>query len=442
MTTKECFSPRTFTLKVLVLVSLISPWAMGQETVLYTFTGGADGGQPVGTMVLDGAGNMYGTTQSGGQFNKGTVFTVSPAGQECVLHSFGAFNGDGEFPQSGVIFDGAGNLYGTTFEGGAHQNGTVFKLTGVGCTWTEQILYSFCSIGYPINCNDGSLPIAGLTLNNQGVLLGTTSAGGQQDGTDGVVFDLVPTGSGYTENVIYAFPGGTNGSVPGSGLALDSSGNLYGEVFLGGSADLGLVYKLVAQSGGGWQYTVIFNFNGLNGGNPLSDSVILDTAGNVYGTTNGGGICGEFLGGCGVVYELSPNGNGGYSQTRLYRFAGGLDGALTQAGLTMDSSGDLYGSTVHGGGAGCGNGYGCGIAFELIPASGGTWTEAILSGFHGTDGRKPEAGLTLLPGAASYMTEAQGSAPPIKRGCPGGCYGNTMQGGTYDQGVVYSLPSQ
>jgi uncharacterized repeat protein (TIGR03803 family) len=437
----------TFHLSVRLIVAIpillfsLGSWALGQETVLYNFTGGADGGQPVGTMVLDNAGNLYGATEAGGEFNKGTVFMVTAAGQECVLHSFGAFNGDGEFPVAGVIFDSAGNLYGTTLGGGTQLDGTVFKLTGVGCSWVEQILYSFCSVGYPMNCNDGSTPEAALTLYNGGILLGTTTSGGGNGGANGVVFQLVPSGSGYAESVIYNFPQSINGAVPGSGLAVDSNGNLYGEVFLGGTGNVGLVYKLVAQSGGGWNYTVIFNFNGPNGGNALGDSVILDASGNLYGTTEGGGICGQFLGGCGVVYELSTNGNGGYNQTRLYQFAGGLDGALTQAGLTMDSSGNLYGSTVHGGGAGCGNGYGCGLDFELIPIAGGNWTEAILNGFNGTDGRRPEAGLTLPLATANHVT-AQNSPRPIKRGCPGGCYGSTLQGGAYDQGVVYSLPSQ
>ena len=441
MATTAFLSKDKLRVGVLVLiVSLISSWALGQETVLYTFTGGADGGQPVGTMVLDNSGNLYGTTQSGGQFNKGTVFMVTPAGQECVLHSFGAFSGDGEFPEAGVIFDNAGNLYGTTSAGGAQQSGAVFKLSGIGCSWTEQVLYSFCSIGYPLNCNDGSSPFTGLTLNNQGVLFGTTILGGGSS-LGGVVFELVPGGSGYTENVIYAFPGGADGSGPASGVALDTAGNLYGEVETGGSAGVGLVYKLSPQSGS-WKYTVILDFNGVNGASPNLDSVILDSAGNVYATTDNGGICGEFLGGCGVVFELSPNKNGGYNQTRLYEFAGGLDGAAPETGLTMDSSGDLYGSTARGGGAGCGNGLGCGIAFELTPIVGGSWTEAILSGFDGTNGRKPEAGLTLPPGTANSMTDDSDSPPAGKRGCPGGCSGNTLLGGAYDQGVVFSLPSQ
>lgn len=412
-----------------------------QETVLYTFTGGTDGGFPIGDLVQDSEGNFYGTTYIGGANGLGTVFEVSSTGVETVLYSFNAFNqpGDGAYPEAGLIFDSAGNLYGTTTGGGNPSfAGTVFELSPSGGGWTETILYRFCpTIG---SCTDGEEPYSSLVFDKSGNLYGTTFAGSSGFGT---VFEVSPNGSGgYTETVIHSFAGGTDGADPQTPVAIDSSGNLYGTSYGGGALQCGiggegcgLVYKLSPVQGG-WSYTVIQNFTGFDGGFPDS-SLLLDTAGNLYGTTRFQGLIGPcgligFIG-CGAVFELSPNGSGGYTESVIYRFAGGNDGANPTHALTMDSSGNLYGTTSAGGGLGC-DGSGCGTVFELIPQTGGGWKETILNSFNNTDGANPEAGIQMTSGAVKLETK-----PPGKKGCVGNCFGSCYYGGAKSFGVVYSL---
>jgi uncharacterized repeat protein (TIGR03803 family) len=207
----------------------------GKETLLYTFTGGSDGGQPIAGLLIDAAGNLYGTTSLGGTFNGGTVFKIDTSGNETVLHRFGPAP-DGGYPYSGLVMDPAGNLYGTTLEGGLSDNGVVFKLDVAG---NETVLYSFCSLS---NCLDGSEPFAGLTMDATGNLYGTTGFGGAYN--NGTVFQLDTTGS---ETVMYSFEGGADGSVPYAGLILDSAHDLYGTTPGGGASNLGTVFELNAS---------------------------------------------------------------------------------------------------------------------------------------------------------------------------------------------------
>jgi uncharacterized repeat protein (TIGR03803 family) len=333
----------------------------GKETVLYTFTGGADGGVPSG-LIRDREGNLYGTTLGGGSSSlaAGTVFKVDNTGHETVLHSFcsAANCADGNTPNAGVIRDEEGNLYGTTIGGGEfciEQSGcgVVFKLDRAG---QETVLYNFCPNGYG-NCTDGSAPSSGLIRDAVGNLYGTTLGGGANG--DGTVFKLDPTGR---ETVLHSFAGGADGSYVVAGLILDEEGNLYGTTAGGGSGGGGTVFK-VDPAG---KEKVLYSFTGgTDGGWP--NGLIRDEQGNLYGTTLFGGLapasspCGVSF--CGVVFKLEPTGK----ETVLYSFTGGADGANPSAALLRDFAGNLYGTASSGGDLSCFPPYGCGVVFKLNP---------------------------------------------------------------------------
>jgi uncharacterized repeat protein (TIGR03803 family) len=265
----------------------ISP--TGTETILHSFGGSSDGGEPYAGLITDSAGNLYGTTTVGGANGGGTVFRISPGGMETVLYSFGASNTDGYNPLGGLVMDSAGNLYGTTQMGG-YGSGTVFKINSAG---TEKILYD---IGASF---DGEYPYSGLVMDSAGNLFGTTQYAQQSDGT---VFEI---GANGTNTLLYAFGVGEAGSAassqgagPIAGLILDNAGNLYGTTIFGGTNGFynGTVYKL---SPGGAE-TVLYSF-GANAGDGTRPNagVIMDSAGNLYGTTINGGANGK-----GTVYVI------------------------------------------------------------------------------------------------------------------------------------------
>ena len=288
--------------------------------VLYSFcpqSGCADGAQPVAGLIMDAAGNLYGTTRIGGAGvdcggpSCGVVFKLAPDGTQTVLYSFCPQSGcaDGAGPRAGLLMDAAGNLYGTTFSGGAQGSGVVFKLAPDG---TETVLYSFCS---QANCTDGLQPFAGLIMDAAGNLYGTTKVGGT-GGTggafgQGVVFKLAPDG---TQTVLYSFcsqANCTDGSTPLAGLIMDAAGNLYGTTVTGGGTpnpDLpppstGVVFALAPDG----TETVLYSFcsqlpNCTDGASPGA-GLIMDAAGNLYGTTALGGIA---PGNSGVVFALTP----------------------------------------------------------------------------------------------------------------------------------------
>ncbi len=390
----------------------LTPQAGGgwTEQVLYTFNGTAtDGASPYAGLISDAAGNLYGTTLEGGD-SWGTVFELTPqAGggwTEQVLHSFNAFNGtDGFLPYAGLIFDAAGNLYGTTSGGGTFGGGTVFELTPQsGGGWTEQVLYSFNQNG-----TDGYTPEAGVIFDAAGNLYGTTYWGGTYD--HGTVFELTAqAGGGWTEQVLHSF-NGTDGSHPNAGLIFDGVGNLYGTTSAGGTYDNGTVFELTAQAGGGWTENVLhsFNDNGTDGYNPQA-GLVFDGSRNLYGTTMYGGLNGD-----GTVFELTPRAGGTWTENVLYDFGNGTDGHGPAAGLIFDGAGNLYGTTLFGGA----NSYGA--VFELTPTGGGGWTEKVLHSFdiNGTDGYNPYAGLIF--------------------DAAGNLYGTTLAGGTYNNGVVFEI---
>jgi uncharacterized repeat protein (TIGR03803 family) len=253
------------------------------ESVLYRFcqlTNCADGYEPYAGLTLDAAGNLYGTTPYGGASGIGIVFKLSPNGgswTESVLHSFSGFPKDGDEPFSGLIFDAVGNLYGSTGAGGAFGNGTVFELTpNSGGSWTESVLHSFGGA-------DGAGP-TGVTFDTAGNLYGTTAGGGASN--VGTVFKLTLKSNGkWKENVLHSFAKRA-GANPYAGVTFDVAGNLYGTTVNGGSANDGVVFKLFPQSGGRWTYSVLQVFKGNPGVNPYG-GVVLDQAGKLYGTTNG-----------------------------------------------------------------------------------------------------------------------------------------------------------
>jgi len=320
----------------------------GDETILLNFTGNGqpDGLTPVGSLVSDPDGNLYGTTLNGGSYSYGTVFQLLSNGQASDLHSFGGWvTGDGASPFSGLVRDGEGNLYGVTNNGGT---GTVCVTTGGGCgtlyeiqaDGEETLLYQFGTIA-----GDAASPMSGL------LLVGTTlygTAGGGASGY-GVVFSF-DLASG-TETVIYNFVGGTDGKYPAGILVHDGEGNLYGVTQSGGSQfDAGTVFKLNPSTGA---ESVLYSFqlSATDGGGPTAGPV-MDSGGNLYGTTQHAGAHD-----CGTAYKLSPTG----SITTLYAFNCSTDGFVSNGSLVMDAKGNLYGTTSSGGANGFGN------VFKLSP---------------------------------------------------------------------------
>jgi len=312
----------------------------GKESVLHNFGGGGDGKGPVASLLWDSSGNLYGTTFFGGG-GFGAVFKLNKAGAETMLHPF---NGtDGEAPAAGVIQDTAENLYGTTTSGGGNGAGIVFKLSKSG---VETILYNFCSLS---SCTDGFLPVAALIRDTQGDLYGTTENGGAGGFTGGVVFKL---GANDKETVLYPFTGGSGGGEPVAGLIQDAAGNFYGTTMAGGNSGNGVVFEL-SNSG---KETVLHSFTGSNDGSTPVAGLILDPAGNLYGTTKMGGKFNN-----GVVFKLTPQSSGKWKETVLHNFTGGNDGGQPLGGLVQDRAGNLYGTASTGGK------YGYGVAFKLVP---------------------------------------------------------------------------
>lgn len=271
------------------------PWNI---STLYEFRGSGDGNNPYfGEVAFDPAGNVYGTSMNDGQYGGGTVWKLSHANgtwTETILHNFG--NGqDGSTPMHGVIIDSAGNLYGTTYQGGTVGNGTVFELSPSGGSWTETILANIEGTAL------GGYPEAGLVMDAAGNLYGATSIGGVGDGS---VFELSRSGGSWQLTVLYSFPPAYIEGVVGN-MVFDSHGNLYGTTESGGADEWGMIFKL-SPNGGSWTFTDVHDFFAIDGANPTGDLVI-DSTDNIYGTTTGGGLYANCPGGgCGVVWKLTP----------------------------------------------------------------------------------------------------------------------------------------
>ncbi len=309
----------------------------GTETLLTEFVhAGKEGSQPRGGLIVDGSGNLYGTTAYGGKCDYlggsgcGTVFEIATDGTETVLHDFGKKKKDGQLPLATLTRDAAGNLYGTTESGGAHSQGTVFKLAPDG---SETILYSFCKQS---GCADGKEPVGGVILDQSGDLYGTTGLGGDANCNCGVAFELSASGK---ETVLHAFLGANDGATPYAGLTMDASGDLYGTTLKGGSGGYGTVFEIPA--GGGESVLHAFT-GGTDGGLPYA-GLVADSSGNVYGAASTGGANNK-----GVIFEI-PSGGG---ETVLYNFCSLAhcdDGWTPYGSLIEDANGDLYGTTTLGG---------------------------------------------------------------------------------------------
>jgi uncharacterized repeat protein (TIGR03803 family) len=380
-------------------------------STLYSFcseTNCMDGSGPHGTLIKDKDGNFYGTTNSGGAysvepgFGYGTVFELTLSGEqwsEKVLHSFGA-TGDGATPNGVLVFDGKGNLYGTTMRGGAFGYGTVFELTPSGSGWTETILHSFGS-----SSTDGTNPAAGLILVKD-KLYGTTETGGTNNYETvcpegcGTVFELALSKSVWKETVLYNFcsdSGCTDGGVPVTAVLDDSEGNLYGTTADGGADSYGTVFKLT-PSGSSWTETVIHSFAGgvSDGAAPQpGDDLVSDKSGNIYGVTLLGGD-GPCTAGCGTVFEVTSSG------TESVIFANFDEYFWPWGPLVLDSKGNLYGTTA----------YSSGSVYELTPSN-GTWTLTLLHVFNESqnqDGFEPYGGVIFGKDGVLYGTTAEGGA--------------------------------
>ena len=377
------------------LAAVPSSWAQ-IYTVLYTFTGGTDGAAP-GGLVRDSAGSLYGTTRSGGQFGYGTVFKLSRKGQFSVLHAF-ANGADGNTP-GGLVMDSAGDLYGSAAGGGRFNSGTIFKLANKR---KFSVLYSFTGGA------DGKAPSGGFVWDADGNLYGTTYGGGdEQDcgGGCGVVFKLDTNGN---QTVLYTFSDFADGQQPSAGLTLGPDGRLYGTTDFGGNINCGDL----SGNGCGVAFdldmhgneTVFRSFEYSAGDDPTA-GLIRDAAGNFYGTTVFGGYGSPTAGGnlpcggtgCGVAFKLDKEGG----ETVLHRFTGGADGAAP-LGLIADSVGNLYGATVQGGRPGCED-YACGVVFKLDQSG----TETVLHTFDDTS-FGPEAGIIMDSAGNIYGTTTFG----------------------------------
>lgn len=402
-------------------VSIASPLlAASTERVLYTFSDTAtSGSHPHAGLISDAAGTLYGTTVQGGINNQGTIFQLTPGTNgtwtETVLYSFcsARYCRDGSESFAGLILDAAGNLYGTTQFGGAYGYGAVFQLSpGSNGTWTETVLRSF-----DISSKGGGVyPLSSLIFDTGGHLYGTTQQGGFYG--FGTIFRLTPGSNGkWTEEALHNFNhNGKDGFYPSGGLIFDAAGNLYGITAGGGAYGYGTVFKLAPGTGGKWTESLLHSFNNANGAGPQT-GLIFDTVGNLYGTTLYGGASGTNCGqGCGTVFQLSPGTNGKWTEKVLRNFNSiAKDGFSPYAGLVFDAAGNLYGTTA-GGGA-----YGDGTVFQLTPGTNGKWTEKMLHSFKqtGKGGYGPYGNLIFDAAGNLYSTTVDGGGS----GCGGVGFG-------------------
>jgi uncharacterized repeat protein (TIGR03803 family) len=384
------FATRTFLFTALLATAA---WAASTTKLIYSFAGGSDGSYTDTELVMDSMGNVYGTTVQDGAHGSGTVFQVTPAGVHTVLYNFTG-GADGGEPYKGVTLDSHGNLYGTavTGGGGACEGGcgVVFALTNSGGTWTQTVIHAFTGA-------DGSGPGSPVSFDARGNLYGTTPTGGANG--VGTVYRMSPNGSGgWNFRVIHTFTGGPDGAggsagrllidragniygacttggangfgnvfkmsavqgkwqltplyafqdspdgaLPYGGLVFDKSGNLYGTTYYAGAHDLGTVYKLT-NTNGTWTESVLYSFKGGTDGSAPISSLVADASGNFYGTTSGGGTSLD----CGVIFKMT-HGSSGWTESVVYRFPGKPNPGFAYNGMVRDATGNFWGATVHGG---------------------------------------------------------------------------------------------
>jgi uncharacterized repeat protein (TIGR03803 family) len=393
-------------LSVFAIAAMLVTTASASSTkVIYSFAGGKDGEYLDTDLVMDAAGNIYGSTVSGGDFGGGTVFELSPSGsswKHTVLYSFTGGKDGGE-PYKGVTLDSQGNIYGTAVTGGGGSCeggcGVAFKLTNNGGTFTYSAMHIFTG------GNDGSGPGSGLTFDQQGNVYGMTPTGGAFG--LGTIYQLKPqSGGSYKFNLVHAFTGGNDGSSGSAGrLVFDHAGNIYGVATVGGALGKGVAFELT-HSQTGWTLTPLYAFQDQPDGALPYGGLLFDKAGNLYGTTYYAGA-----NDVGTVYKLTHS-NGAWTESVLYSFKGGSDGSSPISTVVSDAAGNLYGTTSDGGSS-CA----CGVIFKLAH---GAWTETVQYRFTGA----PNAGF-------AYNGMISGSG--------GKFYGATVHGGPSNDGTIYEF---
>jgi uncharacterized repeat protein (TIGR03803 family) len=390
-------------------LALLLGYASATTTQIYSFAGGSDGEYLDTELVIDKAGNLYGTSVQGGTFGGGTVFELSPSASgwtHAVLYNFTG-GVDGGEPYKGVTLDAHGNLYGTAVTGGSGSCeggcGVVYKLTNSGGVWSQSVIHAFTG------GNDGSGPGSPVAIDNHGNVYGTTPTGGSK--SNGVVYEIKPAANGgWNFAVIHAFTGGNDGlGGSASRFLIDGTGNLYNVSTVGGAKGFGNVYEL-SPNAGKWTFTTLYSFQDQPDGASPYGGVIFDQAGNLYGTTYYAGA-----NDLGTVYKLTRN-QGSWSETVLYSFKGGSDGNSPISTLAADAQGNLYGTTSDGGAAACG----CGTIFRLSHGSGGTWAESVAYRFPGS----PKPGFAYN----GMVSDGKGSF-----------YGTTVHGGATNDGAIYKF---
>jgi hypothetical protein len=422
-----------------------------RQVTLYDFSGGGDGADPWQSLAFDSKGNLYGVTAFGGGSEScfdsdgcGTVFELVREGSRKWKHRIVyAFENNeiGDAP-NGIVIDNAGVLYGTTLLGGNQGCSTAVDYEVPGCgtifalTATPDHGWKYHQVlAFPYG--DGQNPAAGLVPDGSGNLYGTTPYGGAfADNGGGVVFKLGRgANGGWSERLLHSFGGPNDGQLPAGNLIFDTSGSIYGvTTYTPGNQAPGTVFKLTPKTDGAWTESLLYTFTGYpkDGGNPTA-GLVSDANGNLYGTTSAGGsgqcldLGDDYFVGCGTVFELSPSAQGGWTETILYVFTGYPDdGSAPSSSLTMDESGNLYGSTAYGGASGgcvsnSGVTLGCGTIFKLSLGSGNTWTE---TGYY-----------SFPQGGSRYGVKASG----LTFGPGGHLYGTTGNSGSYDAGSFFRV---
>jgi uncharacterized repeat protein (TIGR03803 family) len=369
----------------------------GLAEVIHSFDDDA-GAYPATDLVVDGRGSIYGTTTEGGDFGSGTVFKLTPSDQgwsESVLYSFTSA-ADGGQPYNGVTLDSQGNLYGTAVAGGAGNAcdggcGVVYKLTNNGGEWTQNVIYSFTG------GNDGYGPGAGLTFDANGNLYGMTPTGGEFG--LGVIYQLSPgPNDTWQFRVIHAFTGGLDGATGSAGRMLLDGGNLYGAATVGGAHGKGIIFRLSPTPNGNWKLRTLYSFKGQPDGGLPYGALARDAAGNLYGTTYYDGAYGY-----GTVYQLSSSG-GEWTEKVLYSFRSGPGGSHPISHLNIDASGAMYGTTSEGGAPGCS----CGTIFKLTPSDGRWRYSVQHAFRGAPDGAYAYNGMAAAPNGSYYGTTVIG----------------------------------
>lgn len=360
--------------------------------VIHTFRDKPAGG-PCSTLIADSVGNFYGTACSGSGRGAGAVYELSPlSGGNWAYRVLHVFTGaDGNTPQGKLLLDSAGNLYGTTYQGGSNNSGVVYELSPTsGGQWSTKTLYNFGG-------DSGGLCLGGLAEDAQGNLYGGTWRGGTYD--EGVVFKLTPGSNGqWAYTTLYTF----TVAGPQTGLVFDAAGNLYGGGEFG-------IFVLTPNSGGGWTESTAYTFTKADGDNPFGD-LVFDAAGNLYSTNQAGGVNGG-----GTALKLTPSSGLTWTSTVMASFpSNSQDGISPFAGLSFDSAGNVYGTTISGGS------FQRGVVFKLTPGAEGTWTESVVKSLTGgRNGSGPDAGVIVDNANNIFGTASSGGLQSCLNGA--GC---------------------